>query len=273
VPPLLLALDLDGTVVEPRYPVRPAVVAAVKRALAAGVRVTIVTGRMYVGTKPIAHELGLTGPIVCYQGAVIADAQSGRFEREVPLSGAVARRIYEVAKPFGYHVQFYRDDKFYVEDDNAYAELYARISGTKAQVVPSLLEAFAGYDSTKVNIVTDPERAPEAYALIERAVGDVAYVTRSNPEFVEIISRSCNKGAAVRIVAERYGVPMDRVMAIGDSYNDLPFLKEAGFAVAMASAPPELKALADAVVGDVAHDGVAEAIARFVLPAVEPVAG
>ncbi|GAC1304520.1 MAG: Cof-type HAD-IIB family hydrolase [Vulcanimicrobiaceae bacterium] len=266
-PPLLLALDLDGTVVEPREPVRPAVIAAVKRAIAAGVRVTIVTGRMYVGARPFAHALGLTGPIVCYQGAVIADAQSGRFEREVALPYAVARAIYEAATPHGYHVQFYRDDQFFVEDDNAYARLYARTSGTQAQVVPSLLEAFAGRESTKVNIVTDPTHAADAFALMQRTVGDVAYVTRSNPEFVEMLSPSCNKGAAVRLVAAHYGIPMDRVMAIGDSYNDLPFLQAAGFAVAMGSAPSELKALADAIVGDVTADGVAEAIERFVLPA------
>ncbi len=57
---------------------------------------------------------------------------------------------------------------------------------------------------------------------------------------------------------------MEDVLAIGDSYNDIPLLRAAGFAVAMGSAPPELRAEADAVVGDVEHDGVAEAIARFV---------
>ncbi len=271
-PPLLLALDLDGTVIEPRAAVRPAVVAAVKRAVAAGVRVTIVTGRMVVGTKPVVDLLALDGPIVCYQGAVIADARSGRFEREVPLPFAVAARIYEIAKPLGYHVQFYRDDKFFVESYNAYAELYARTSGTPAQIVPSLLDAFAGHTSTKVNIVTDPARAADAHALLQREVGDVAYVTRSNPEFVEMLNPACNKGAAVTMIAEHYGIPLDRVMAIGDSYNDLPFLKVAGFAVAMGSAPEELKALAHAVVGDVHADGVAEAIDRFVLPAAEPIA-
>ncbi len=271
-PPLLLALDLDGTVIEPREAVRPAVIGAVKRASAAGVRVTIVTGRMVVGAKPVADLLALDGPIVCYQGAVIADARSGRFEREVPLPFEVAKRIYDIAKPLGYHVQFYRDDKFFVESYNAYAELYARTSGTPAQIVPSLLDAFAGHASTKVNIVTDPARAADAHALLQREVGDVAYVTRSNPEFVEMLSPACNKGAAVTMIAERFGIPMDRVMAIGDSYNDLPFLKVAGFAVAMGSAPDELKALAQAVVGDVHADGVAEAIERFVLPATESIA-
>jgi Cof subfamily protein (haloacid dehalogenase superfamily) len=267
--PLLLAVDLDGTLVEPRKPVRQAVVDAVNRAQAAGVRATIVTGRMYVGAKPFADVLSLDGPIVLYQGAVLADARTGRFEREVSLPNAVALRIYAAAKERGLHVQFYRDDKFYVENDNAYAQLYARTSGTSPVVVPSLPAEFAGRDSTKVNVVTDPARTPDVLALMERVCGPDAYVTRSNPEFVEMLNPAVDKGVALRLVAEHFGIPMDRVMAIGDSYNDLPLLRAAGFSVAMGSAPEELKAEADAVVGDVEHDGVAEAIERFVLRSTE----
>jgi Cof subfamily protein (haloacid dehalogenase superfamily) len=261
----LLALDLDGTLVEPRKPVRPTVIAAVRRAQAAGVRATIVTGRMYVGAKPFAEALALDGPIVLYQGAVLADARTGRFEREIPLAHATAMRIYAAAKEHDLHVQFYRDDRFYVEHDNRYARLYALTSDTEPVVVRSLPDEFAGRDSTKVNIVTDASRTADVLALMERVCGPDAYVTRSNPEFVEMLSPEVDKGVALRLVAESYGIPMDRVMAIGDSYNDLPLLRAAGFAVAMGSSPPELKAVADAVVGDVEHDGVAEAIARFVV--------
>jgi Cof subfamily protein (haloacid dehalogenase superfamily) len=265
----LIAIDLDGTLIEPRRPVRPAPLAAVKRAMAAGIKITIVTGRMIVAAKPLADDLGLDGPIVCYQGAVIADAKTGRIERETPLKNAVALRIYEAAKANGYHVQFYRDDQFYVEENNQYAQLYARTAGTEPVVVPSLPAAFAGQDSTKVNIVTDPARTPAALALMEATVGKDAYVTRSNPEFVEMLSPLVDKGVALREVAAHYGIPMDRVAAIGDSYNDLPLLRAAALRIAMGSAPPELKAEANAVVGDVEHDGVAEAIDRFVFGATE----
>jgi Cof subfamily protein (haloacid dehalogenase superfamily) len=264
--PGFFAVDLDGTLVESRQPVHPEVIAAVKRVMAAGIAVTIVTGRMVVGAKPFADLLGLDGEIICYQGAVIADARTGRFEREVALPNALALRAYAVAKAHDFHIQFYRDDRFYVEENNAYAQLYARTSGSEPIVVPSLPEAFEGRDSTKVNIVTDPARTPGALALFTDALGSDAYVTRSNPEFVEILNARVDKGAALRLVAGRLGVAMENVIAIGDSYNDLPLLRAAGFSVAMGSAPDELKALADAVVGDVEHDGVAEAIERFVLP-------
>jgi Cof subfamily protein (haloacid dehalogenase superfamily) len=262
--PQLIAIDLDGTLVEPLKPVRPAVLDAVRRASAAGVRVTIVTGRMYVGAAPLVHVTGVEGPIVLYQGAVIADARSGVFQRELALPNAVALRVYAAAKEHGYHVQFYRDDRFYVEERNRYSDLYARISGSEPVVVPSLPEAFAGHDSTKVNVVTEASRTPECAALMSRVCGDDAYVTRSNPEFVEMLNPQVDKGRALGIVAAHYGIALENVMAIGDSYNDLPLLRAAGFGVAMGSSPAELKAEADAVVGDVEHDGVAEAIDRFV---------
>jgi Cof subfamily protein (haloacid dehalogenase superfamily) len=263
--PLLLALDLDGTLIESLQPLRPAVIAAVRAALAAGVRATLVTGRMFASALPFVRELGLTGRVVCYQGAVLADAASGRFERETPLGNAVALRCYAAAKAAGYHIQFYADDRFFVEQRNRFSELYARVSGCEPVVVASLAETFAGRSSTKVNIVTEPELTPAALERFREVCGKDAYVTRSNPEFVEMLDPSVDKGRALCEVAAYYGVPLERVLAIGDSYNDLPLLRVAGFAVAMGSSPPEVRAEADAVVGDVEHDGVAEAIERFVL--------
>jgi hypothetical protein len=264
-PPLLLALDLDGTLVQSLHPIRPAVVDAVRKVLAAGVRVTIATGRTFVGTAPYVRDLGISGPIVCYQGAAVVDSASGRFESEVPLANAVALRIYYAAKAAGYHVQFYADDRFYVDERNRFVDRYARISGSEPIVVASLPETFAGRDSTKVNIITSLDRVEACESLMRRVCGDDAYVTRSNPEFVEMLDPRVDKGRALELVAEFHGIPMQRVLAIGDSYNDLPLLRAAGFSVAMGSAPPALQAEADAVVGDVEHDGVAEAIERFVL--------
>ena len=74
-----------------------------------------------------------------------------------------------------------------------------------------------------------------------------------------------NKGEALAFVAQRHGVPLDETLAIGDAWNDVPLLDAAAVGIAMGSAPPELRAHADHVVADVAHDGVAEALETYVL--------
>lgn len=79
------------------------------------------------------------------------------------------------------------------------------------------------------------------------------------------MNAAVNKGRSLEVVARYMGIDLQDVLAIGDSWNDAPLLHSAGFGVAMGSAPPELRAVADAVVADVANDGVAEALERFVL--------
>jgi hypothetical protein len=265
--PELLAIDLDGTLIDHSLTIRPRVLDAVERARRGGVTVTIVTGRMFVAALPFAERLGLTAPLVCYQGAGIFDTRSGAVIEETPLPNSVALDVYAYAKERGLHAQVYKDDRFYAEAWNEYSQLYARLAGVEPIIVPSLVEALDGRDPTKMNVIMPPEKTPGVAAELRERLGDRAYVTRSNPEFVEMLNPRIDKGLAFSHVAALLGVPLERTMAIGDSYNDIPFLRTAGFGVAMGSSPPELKAVAGAVVADFAGDGVAEAIDRFVLGA------
>jgi HAD superfamily hydrolase (TIGR01484 family) len=132
-------------------------------------------------------------------------------------------------------------------------------------IVPSLREAFAYSAATKAVIVADADAAQKYAAKLSDRLNGSAYVTRSLPEFVEVLDPAVDKGKALRFVATHLGVGIGDVVAIGDSWNDAPLLDAAGFGVAMGSAPAELRERADAVVGDLAHDGVAEAIEKYVL--------
>jgi Cof subfamily protein (haloacid dehalogenase superfamily) len=266
-PVRLVALDLDGTVIGRDLVVSERVRRAVAATQERGVAVTLVTGRMFVATRPFVELLGIHGPIVCYQGAAIYDAQSGRLLRETPVAHDVALRIAERARSDGRHVQLYHDDAFYCEQRNRFEDLYARLSGVEPIIVPSLEREFAGRDSTKVNVVTDAADAATYEAIVRETGGPSTYVTRSMMEFIEVMDARVDKGKALAFVAQQRGVAMDGVLAVGDSYNDIPLIDAAGFGVAMGSAPDSVKARADAVVADVAHDGVAEALERFVLAA------
>jgi Cof subfamily protein (haloacid dehalogenase superfamily) len=261
----LVALDLDGTLVGSDLTIRPRVRDAIARARERGVGVTIVTGRMFAAARPYARDLGIDGAIVCYQGAAIYDASSGATLQMTPVRQDVAREVLAWAHERSIHAQCYADDRLYVEQINRFSKMYTDLARVEPTLVPSLRETFAERPTIKIVLVDDPERATQHLETLRPLLGDRAYLTRSNAAFVEVLDPRVNKGVALSFVAERYGATLAETMAVGDAWNDLPLLEAAGVGVAMGSGPPELLARADAVVADVAHDGVAEAIERYVL--------
>ena len=263
--PKLVAFDVDGTLVGRDLTISEAVRAAIGRMRDAGIAGCLVTGRMYRATLPFARELHFDAPIVCYQGAAVIDPASDEVLHHLVLENDVVSDLVDAAERDRAHLQLYRNDEYYCEQRNRFSDFYASLAQTQPVIVPSLREAFAYSGATKAVIVADAPDAARYAERLQEALGDRAYVTRSLPEFVEAINPKVDKGDALRLVAQRLGASMKDVVAIGDSWNDAPLLRAAGFGIAMGSAPEELRAVAQAVVGDVAHDGVAEAIERYVL--------
>ncbi len=264
--PRLVAIDMDGTLIDRSLVIHDPVKSAVAAAKAAGVEVVIVTGRMYQATKPFAAQLYLDGPIVCYQGAAIYLLRTDERIAHTPLSSPVALDLIAQVKRDRVHPQLYIDDELYVEEVNKYTKMYIDVARVDPIIVPSLEDELRkGCDTTKFVAVLERERAEAYIVRLKAYAGGRAYVTRSNPEFVEAVDPHVNKGTALKFVANYLGIPLEETMAIGDAWNDVPMLSIAGYAVAMGTAPPEVTAEADAVVGDVPHYGVAEAIERFVL--------
>jgi Cof subfamily protein (haloacid dehalogenase superfamily) len=261
----LVAFDLDGTLVGRDLVLKPRVREAIARMSASGIRGCIVTGRMYRAAVGYARELGFDAPLVCYQGAAIVDPQSDALLRDLPLQAPCVGEIITLANQMRVHLQLYRNDAYYCESSNRFSELYASLAGVQPVIVPSLHETFAFSSATKAVIIDDPARAAEHAQVVRAQLGSRAYVTRSYPEFVEILNPQVDKGEALRYVAATLGIEMKEVVAIGDSWNDAPLLEAAGLGIAMGSAPPELRDIAGAIVADVESDGVAEAIERYVL--------
>ncbi|MBV8074579.1 MAG: HAD family phosphatase [Candidatus Eremiobacteraeota bacterium] len=262
----LLALDLDGTLISASdLRVSPAVKAAIGRARDAGVAITMVTGRMFEAALPFAESIGIEGPIVCYQGAATYVVATRRRLAHVPVPIALGQQVFARAAADGVRALGYLEDQLFSEADDKYTRWYTDLAGVRAQIVPSLCELFKDRSSTKINCVLEAERAGAYAEELRRFVGAGGYVTRSNPEYVEVMSPEVDKGRALGVVARYYDTSLEATMAVGDSWNDVPLLDAAGFAVAMANAPPELLAAADATVASVEHDGVAEAIERFVV--------
>ncbi|MFN2529288.1 MAG: Cof-type HAD-IIB family hydrolase [Candidatus Baltobacteraceae bacterium] len=261
----LLALDLDGTLIDKKLQIQPRVKTAIATARAHGVRGCIVTGRMFRAALPFARQLMFDTPVICYQGAAIIDPESDEVLRHDSLKNETVRELIAKCKADRKHLQLFANDQYYVEEQNEFSDLYAQLSRAHPIVVEALEVQFSTSPATKAVVIDRPDAVSAYRKELETAFAGKAYVTRSCPEFIEVLNPAVNKGDALRFVAARLGIEMEAVMAVGDSWNDAPLLEAAGFGVAMGSAPAELRAVAAAVVADYDHDGVAEAVEKFVL--------
>ena len=261
----LLAIDLDGTLVNHDLVLNPRDVAAVKAASAAGVTVVLATGRMFKSSLRFAEPLGLTGPIINYQGAVIRDISSGEVWYRCELTLPMQQRVLELAERRDWHVNAYVDERVYTARARPEADLYARISTVPYEVVGPL-SRWVQKDSTKMVLVDlDPDDVPARISELAAWMGEVARVTRSLDWFIEVVNPEVSKARALALVADRLGITQADVCAIGDNTNDEDMVRWAGFGVAMGNAPASLKALAKHVTGTVDEAGVAQVIERFVI--------
>jgi Cof subfamily protein (haloacid dehalogenase superfamily) len=261
----LLAIDLDGTLVNDRLEMDPRDIAAVKAASAAGVTVVLATGRMFKSSLRYAQPLGLTGPIINYQGAVVREIASGDVWYRCELTVAMQQRVLALAEPKDWHVNAYVDERVYTARARPEADLYARIAMVPYEVVGPLSK-WVKQDSTKMVLVDlDPANVPARMAELSAWMGDVARVTRSLDWFVEVVNPKVSKSAALAMVADRLGITRAEVCAIGDNTNDEDMVSWAGFGVAMGQAPEALKSLAKYVTGTIVEAGVAQVIEQFVI--------
>jgi Cof subfamily protein (haloacid dehalogenase superfamily) len=266
----LLAIDLDGTLVNHQLQMDPRDVASVKAASAAGVVVVLATGRMFKSSLRYAEPLGLKGPIINYQGAIVREIASGEVWYRCELTLAMQQRVLALAEPRDWHVNAYVDEVVYTARARPEADLYARVALVPYEVVGPLSK-WVHQDATKMVLVTlNPEDVPGRMAELASWMGDVARVTRSLDWFIEVVNPQVSKSRALAMVASRLGIDQADVCAIGDNLNDEDMVTWAGFGVAMGNAPPALKSVAKFVTGPIEDAGVSQVIDRFVIGKEEP---
>ena len=274
----LIALDLDGTLLDDAGEVSPADAEALRRFAAAGGLVVLASGRMTANVRPCYGRLGLDGPTITYNGALArtSEAEGADIILETALPARYADEIIDYTRRERFHLNYYLDETLYARDDpelRQYADLYSRQTGAVFHFVPDL-ERFRGRSPTKLIIVTDPtdpgrpdpRRRDELYQVWQTRWGSEVTVMRTNPEYLEFYHRDSSKGRALAAVASRYGVDISLTLAFGDSHNDLALLEAAGCGVAVANAKVEVKAAADWVSPLSNNESaVADAIDRLVV--------
>ena len=258
----IIAMDLDGTLVKGERGITLRVRRAIDDVRAAGIEITIATGRMFRSARRFAADLKVTLPIICYQGSLVRDPVTGVTHQHEVLPSAPAQAAVEFARERGLHVNAYIDDELYMEADTPEGRFYAASSNVPIIFVDDLAAAVTA-GSTKLVFVMDEDRVLDAIAAMDGRFGPAVQATRSHPRFAEIVRRDVNKGRALARVAAVANVPIERTMGIGDNLNDLDLVRAAGIGVAMGDGDPRVVAAADWITGSYEDDGVAQAIERL----------
>jgi Cof subfamily protein (haloacid dehalogenase superfamily) len=250
----LLALDLDGTIIDAQLNLDPRDVEALAGILAAGIEVIAATGRPFPGAVPWARRLGLEGPIICYQGAQVR-MPSGDTLLDHGIHHELAMEVIRFARERDLHVQAYRDDQLMVERDRPEAHQYSEHAGMPIHVVGDL-DAAMGPTTPKLVIVAASAPLEQLLPEVrERWQGRLNAAT-SMPTYLEFTSVESDKATALQFVCKRLGVPQEETAAVGDGRNDASMIAWAGLGVAIEASPPELLVAADRTIPGPGHGGI-----------------
>jgi Cof subfamily protein (haloacid dehalogenase superfamily) len=261
-PVRLVAIDLDGTLLNDSKRISDQTSEALVCLPRRDVKVVIASARPPRSVRHVYQALGLDTWQINYNGALIYDPPKDKVILHRPMSCEVAWSIIERAR--GLYPKCLVSceilDKWYTDrQDQPYTTETGRLF--KPNLVAPL-EEFCNQPITKL-LLLGSRRMIDRLEPILRVENPAVAVIRSDPELIQVMQHGCSKGEALKKVAGHYGIPMRRVMAIGDAANDVCMLEAAGIGVAMDNAHPTVKEVADWVAPSNNDHGVHAALKRY----------
>jgi Cof subfamily protein (haloacid dehalogenase superfamily) len=281
----LVAIDLDGTLLDYFLKISAENIAALKKVKSRGIEVVIATGRDFSDVLALTEAIELSSPIILQNGALIRHSQTGEVWFKEPLGKDLAINTIKIARSFPTANFIHTEDNITTDEDreklfNFIADLYVEI--TEGQVDPenakeislkwvskyTFVEDIIEYCDENVLKVTLIGRSAILQNFLENAkkeMGDKVYLTNSFPIIIETLSAKASKGKALKYLSERMRVQRDEILAIGDGPNDEDMLEFAGTSIAMANCREELRKIADYITLSCEDNGVAKALEKFLL--------
>lgn len=244
--PLIIS-DFDGTLFRSDHTIAPETIEKINEYVNAGGIFVVSTGRGIRAILPQVQELGLKGLVSSYQGSTIANIETGELLVDGGMSKEDALRVcLAFEEDEGIHTQVYTLNDFYVNKDNEARRVYEEITKTKGIYFEGKASDFIKtLDETikKVNVLVAPQDKMRVYNRMRERLGSEFYVAYSAATLVEVSAKDYSKGTALRFIANHFGVPIEKTIAIGDNLNDLPMLEVAGLGIPVANADEKLKAI------------------------------
>lgn len=265
----LVAIDIDGTLLNEKREITQEVKAAIASAVEKNVAIVLCTGRPLPGVKNQLNELGLyqdNDYVITYNGALVQQTKSGKIIARHGLTYEDFLEIEVMARRVGSHLHSIDDQTIYTtnRDISPYTVHEAFLVNmplkyrTTDEMTPDM-------SIVKMMMIDEPAILDAAIARLPQTFREKYTTVKSSPFYFEILNKEASKGAAVANLAQHLGIKQEEIMAIGDNENDLSMIEYAGLGVAMGNAVPLIKEVANVVTATNDEHGVAEAIKKYVL--------
>ena len=260
------AADMDGTLLNDANEITEHTVNIIRLAVSQGLIFSICTGRPIQGVERYLRQLGIQGPVITYNGAMILDSATERVLYRQELDNEDGRCILEAGLNYNTTMCIWSDNKLYGNQLNERIHKYSQAANVTPLLMPSIDELLS-QGITKILWYDDTSKIQQIEKELQETAPfqNVTFCT-SKPFYLEFFSSKVSKAAAIDRISELYGFTQTETIAIGDGFNDLSMIRHAALGVAMANAPEGVKECADYITARTNNeDGVSEVLEKFVL--------
>lgn len=265
----LIALDIDGTLINSSHQITDGVKEAIQKAKEKGVKVVLCTGRPLKGVENFLEELNLKEEgdyVTTFNGALVQDNFTKETVSHLTLNYDNLVDLYNLSVDIGCRSHFYDTKTLYTfnKDISDYTVFESYLTGVHLNST-TLEEVPKDINMSKFMMIDHPEILDECIKKIPKEYYEKYTIVRSTPSFLEFLNPSANKGNGISLLAKELGLSRDEIICVGDANNDKHMIEYAGLGVAMGNATEEIKELADYITLSNNEDGVAHVINKFIL--------
>jgi Cof subfamily protein (haloacid dehalogenase superfamily) len=259
----MLVIDMDDTLLTDDHKISEENKEMLLKAQEKGVYVILASGRPTPAMTAYAKELQMDSYMISYNGAVITDLKEDRILFEQTLTQEQIHELYEYSLKSKTHIITYIDGKVVSETNSEYIDIELSITGL---VHNKVLDFKAAVQSSAVKciLLEEPSYLKEVEIDLKKAMPHLS-VSMSKPFFLEVAQNGIDKGASIKLLAEKLNILQSEIIAVGNAGNDLTMIEYAGLGVWVDNVTPELRHKADVIVASNNNHGVAEVVRRFIL--------
>lgn len=260
----LIALDLDGTLLNEEKQISVQDLEVIRKVMRQGVTVTLVSARPICSMRPFARQLGIDVPLISLSGAYISDVREKKVWLEEPLDLKKFQEMIAFFEEANYYIKAYSHNHLFVQAATEETLRYTKAFGVPYTAVGIKQLRTLETPPLRLAMFDEPMRIKKAFKYLA-GWNDDFKVVKDSEYGLEVVKHSVSKGAALQELCCELNIQMDKVMAIGNECSDISMIKAAGLGIAVGNACEELRDCADFVTGANTESGVGYAITEHIL--------